>query len=162
MDYAENKKTLDRIRNEYCCKGDVLFRTALQLVIQAGQCTVLDDAWYQCEVDDINAKHNKAEAEGKMLFIARDFELAILECARELAEVDAYDLLIYVQKEVRLSGEGIDYQRAIELAKGSLSWLVGDTTELEFALQEAEEMGFTYDEIEKLGFGYMLDIFGEE
>lgn len=162
MDYAENKKTLDQIRNEYCCKGDVLFRTALQLVVQAGQCTVLDDAWYQCEVDDINEKHNKAEAEGKMLFVARDFELAILECARELAEVNAYDLLIYVQKEVWLSGEGIDYQRAIQLLKGCLDYVVTYTAETFDAREEANLMGFTSDEIEKLGFGYMLDIIEEE
>ena len=43
--YVENKKTLDKIRNEYGCKGDVLFRTALQLVVSAGQCTVLDDSY---------------------------------------------------------------------------------------------------------------------
>jgi hypothetical protein len=155
--YVESKKTLDRIRNEYGCKGDVLFRTALQLVVSVGQCTVLDDGWYQCEVDDINAKHNKAEAERKMLFIARDFELAILECARELAEVDAYDLLIYVQKEVWLSGEGMDYQRAIELLKRCMEQIEAnedyDNAETYDVLQS---IGFDDDELEEFGFEYLL------
>lgn len=153
--YAESKKELDKIRSKYGCKGDILFRTALQLVVQVGQCTVLDDAWYQCEIDDINAKHNKACEEGKILFIARDFELAILECARELAEINAYDLLIYVQKEVWLSGEGIDYQRAVELLKSCLEWFTDDTYS-ENIIENLNLLGFNDDEIEMLGYSWLF------
>lgn len=61
--YAESKKALDKIRDKYGCKGDIIFRTAIQLLVDAGKCTILDPAWYQCEMDNIDARHDKAEAE---------------------------------------------------------------------------------------------------
>lgn len=162
--YAETKKELDRIRNEYGCIGEVLFRTALQLVVSVGFCTVLDDAWYQCEVDDVNAKHDYADEERKNLFVSRDFELAILECAREIAKVNSYDLLVYIQKEVWLNNDGgIDYKRAIELLKKCMAdiedtrWCNNKDTYEAF-----DYIGFTDNEIEVLGFGYVCDYEEEE
>lgn len=152
--YAESKKALDKIRSEYGCKGEVLFRTALQLVVSVGQCTFLDDAWYQREVDDVNAKHKYA-----ILYVSRNFELAILECARKIAKIDSYDLLVYIQKEVYLSHEGgIDYDRAVTLLKACMSnieqW---NDCRNELTLGELEDIGFDDDEITELGFGYVLD-----
>ena len=116
--YVETKKKLDKIRDKYGCKGEVLFRSALQCVLDYGMSDMLDDWCYQHRIDEVNERHDEAEAEGKTLWITRDFELAILECAREIAKVEAYDLLVYIQKEVWLSNDGgIDYQRAIELLK---------------------------------------------
>lgn len=162
--YAESKKVLDKIRNEYNCKGDVLFRSALQIVVEAGQCTVLDDTWYQTEMNDIDSKHNQAEKENKTLWIARDFEKAILECAREIAKVNTYDLLIYTQKEVWLSNEGgMDYRRAVDLLKYTLEYLEGYNNCNNKENYEAFcDIGLDDDEIEAFGFGYLIPTDEEE
>jgi hypothetical protein len=91
--------------------------------------------------------------------MTRDFEKAIFECAKEIAGIEAYDLLMYIQKEIYLGGNGIDYKRAIELLRGCLDYCGNNTYEIMYTLEMAEEMGFTEDEIEELGYGYML---GEE
>lgn len=163
MSYTETKKELDRIRNEYGCKGEILFRSALQCVLEYGIKDMTDDWCYSHRVDEINEHHDEAEAEGKILFISRDFELAIIECAKEIAKVDAYDLLVYVQKEVWLSSEGIDYQRAIELLKKCIYAIEErENYEDKWLYQVLESIGFTDDEIEKLEFGYLLNDEEEE
>ena len=162
--YTESKKALDKIRNEYSCKGDVLFRTAIQTVVEYGTSSLLDDWDYEHLKGDINERHDNAEAEGKNLWITRNFELAILECAREIAQVDIYDMLMYIQREVWLSSDGMDYQRIIDLLKKCMADIEesyhNDNKE---TYDVFEYIGFTDDEIEMLGFGYMLnDVEGEE
>lgn len=163
--YAAQKKELDRIRNEYDCKGEVLFRTAIQCVVENGTDNLLDDWSYMHRVDEVNERHDAVEAEGKRLWITRDFELAILECARAIAEhADIYNLLIYIQKEVWLSDEGgMDRQRAITLLKGCMcnieQW---NDCQCILTLHELEDIGFDDDEIIELGFGYVLDVREDE
>ena len=161
--YAETKKELDRIRNKYSCKGEVLFRSAIQCVLDYGMSDMLDDWCYSHRVDEVNERHDEAESEGKTLWITRDFELAILECAREIAKVESYDFLMYIQREVRLSNEGIDYKRALELLGRCMSQIESnedwDNTE---TLAVFEDLGFTDDEIESLKFGYLLNNEEEE
>lgn len=158
MSYIETKKELDRIRSEYGCKGEILFRSALQCVLEYGMKDMTDDWCYSHRIDEINERHDEAEAEGKILFISRDFELAIIECAREIAKVDAYDLLVYVQREVWLSNEGIDHQRAVELLKACIYDIEErESCENKLTYQALEHIGFTDDEIEGLGFGYLLN-----
>ena len=157
--YAEVKKELDVIRSKYACKGDVLFRTAIQTVVEYGTSDLLDDWSYYHLCDEVNDRHDEAEAEGKKLWITRDFELAILECAREIAMVDIYDMLMYIQREVWLSGDGIDYQRAIELLKKCIYDIEErENCEDKLLYQALEQIGFDDDEIEELGFGYVLDV----
>ena len=163
--YAEAKKTLDEIRNKYGCKGEVLFRSALQCVLDYGMSDMLDDWCYQHRIDEVNERHDEAEAEGKILWITREFELAILECAREIAKVNSYDLLVYIQKEVWLSNDGgMDYQRAVKLLKECMCEIeqcMNCQNELTYEIFES--IGLTDDEIEKFGFGYLIeDEEGEE
>jgi hypothetical protein len=157
--YADNKKALDAIRRKYSCAGDVLFRTAIQTVVEYGTDNLLDDWNYEHLCKDINDRHDEAEANGKNLWITRDFELAIVECAREIASVNIYDMLIYIQKEVWLSGDGIDYQRAIELLKKCIYDIEErENCEDKLLYQSLEQIGFDDDEIEELGFGYVFDV----
>ena len=161
--YASTKKELDRIRDEYGCKGEVIFRTALQCLMEYGTDNLLDDWNYEHLKGDINERHDDAEAEGKTLWTSRNFELAILECAREIAKVETYSLLVYIQKEVWLSNEGgIDYDRAVQLLKRCMSWIEDDKYTLFDALSAFEDIGIDDDEIEMLGFAYMLDVKEEE
>ena len=161
--YAESKKELDRIRSEYGCQGEVLFRTAIQMVVEYGTSDLLDDYSYEHMKYDINERHDAAEADGKVLWITRDFELALLECAREIASVNIYDMLMYIQKEVWLSGNYIEYQRAMKLLKKCMEQIEADegydSTETLYVLQS---LGFTDDELEELGFEYLLNNNEEE
>lgn len=158
--YVENKSKLDKIRQKYDCKGEVLFRTALQYVVECGQQSFQDEDWLKTMLNEIDSRHEIAKEEGKHLFITRDFEVAILDCAKEIAKVNTYDLLIYVQKEVWLSGDGMDYQRAIRLLKGALKHLEDYNS-----YDHAENynvfcgIGLSDDEIAELGFEYLI---GEE
>lgn len=157
--YAETKNELDRIRNEYGCKGEMIFRTSLQYIVEFGQNKFLDDEWVQSQINAVNEKHNKADAENKILFIGRGFEIALIECAKELAKVNAYNLLVYIQKEVWLSNEGgIDYDRAVQLLKSCMSWIEEDHASLGEMLDTLEYIGFDDDDIEALGFAYVLDV----
>ena len=157
--YKESKKKLDAIRDKYGCKGEIIFRTAIQYVIEYGQSMLSDEAWQEHFVFNIDKRHDEAETEGKILFCTRDFEKAIFECAFELAQIEPYDFLIYIQREVYLGGDGINYQRAIELLRGCLDYCGNNTYEIMYTLEMAQEMGFEDNEIEELGYGYM---FGEE
>lgn len=161
--YTESKRALDKIRDEYGCKGEMIFRTSLQYIIECGSLRFKDDEWVQSQLDLVNEKHNKADAENKILFIGREFEIALIECAREIAKVDTYSMLVYIQKEVWLSNDGgIDYERAVHLLKNCMSWIEEDHASLGEMLDTLEYMGFDDDDIEELGFAYVLDVREEE
>ena len=125
MTYEESKKKIDAIRQEYGCKGEIIFRTALQNVIDYGKCTLLDMGWYGPTMDEIDDRHDHAEATGKWLFMTREFEKAIVDCSVALCEVDTYHLLMYIQKEIWLGGEigEPDYKRAMEIIRNCMSYI---------------------------------------
>lgn len=159
--YKASKTMLNKIRDDYGCKGEIIFKSALQCVVECGQQTFQDESWFTREIDKIESKHNKIEAEGKISFISRDFEKAILECAAEIAKIPTMDLLQYVQREVWLSGDGIDYQRAIELLKDCITWFTDDTLN-ERILENLQLLGFRDDEIIELGHSWLFEEEGEE
>ena len=157
--YANTKKELDRIRNEYGCKGDIIFRTAIQYVVEYGQRRFKRKTWVKNQLHTIDVKHDIAESEGKTLWISREFEKAFVECAAEIAEVDTYSLLVYIQKEVWLSHEGgIDYERAVQLLKNCLNWFADDCCGCAETLERFELLDLNDDDIEELGYGYMFDV----
>ena len=153
MSYKTSKTMLNKIRDDYGCKGEVLFRTALQYVVECGYHLFQDPLWVQKQLDNIDVNHDEAQKEGKMLFIGREFEKAIVKCAAEIAKVPAMDMLQYVQKEVWLSGEGMDYQRAIELLKNYINSLDFNYSPLD----ELRNIGFEDYEIEELGYGWLFE-----
>lgn len=159
--YIENKKKLNAIRNEYGTKGDVLFRTAIQMLVEHGQANFNDEEWYAEVVQHVHDRHNEAEKQGKILWVSRDFEIAILECTKKMAEIEVYDLLIYIQREVFLSNEGIDYQRAIELLKECMNLIMSDR-ELDFVRDDFFDIGLEEDELDELGYGFLVDAAEED
>ena len=100
MSYLESKKKLDMIRQKYDCKGDIIFKAAIQSIIEFGTCALQDKEWYEWTMDDIDANHNRAEAKGDITWPTRELEKAIIDCAVEISEINTYDFLLYVQKEV--------------------------------------------------------------
>lgn len=151
-------ETLKKIHQKYGCKGDIIFRTAIQYVVECGQQTFMDDEWYQKQLKEVDDRHDDAEAAGKWLFMTRDFEKAILECARELSGVSAYEFLKYVQTEVWVGGSvgEVDYQKAIKLLQACVSHI--EEFEDEATIGVLYSIGFDDGEIEFLGFEHLLDI----
>ena len=153
MSYKNSKTMLNKIRDDYGCKGEIIFRSALQYVMECGYRLLQDASWVKIQLQYIDEKHDKADKNGKHLFIGRDFEKAIVECAAEITKVPSMDMLQYVQKEVWLSGEGIDYQRIVELLKSCVDWFSDD----ERAVENLNLLGFDDWEIEELGYGYLFE-----
>lgn len=168
MKYAEHKKVLDVIRKKYSCKGDVIFHTAIQYVVEHGQHNFRKDTWFNGCIENVDKKHDRAEQDGKHLWLTRDFEKALLECAREVAEINAYDLLTYIQKEVWLGGEvgEPDYQRAMEIIRNCLCYTSDGygaySEDCSETLRKFREMDLTDDEIAYFGWEYLFDVEGEE
>lgn len=158
MNYTESKQKLDTIRDKYGCSGEIIFRTALQMVVEHGQNVFKDEAWYEDQINAIDDRHDAAEAAGKILFMTRDFEKAIFECARELAQIGAYDLLVYIQREVFLSSNGIDYRRMEKLLKKCIEWIEETHASIGETYDILDYLGFNDSEIEMLGFEYILDV----
>lgn len=150
--------TLDKIRSKYGCKGEVIFRTAIQYIVEYGQHNFKDEVWFDELINDVDERHNFADTHGKFLFMTIDFEKAILECARELAEVNPYELLAYIQKEVWLSANGISYDRLNEMLTDCINYYTDGMDSEGILADMTEEIGFTCDEIEEIGYGHLLDI----
>lgn len=158
MNYTESKQKLDAIRSKYMCAGDMIFRMAIQYVVELGQNTFRDEAWYEDQLNAIDDRHDAAEAVGKFLFMTRDFEKAIFECARELAHIETYDFLIYIQREAFLSSNGIDYRRMEKLLKQCITWFEETYACLGDVYNMLTDIGFNDSEIEMLGFEHILDV----
>lgn len=155
--YIESKKNLNAIRNEYRSTGDVIFKAAIQMVVEHGQTNFNDEEWYAEAINSINARHDEVEKQDKVMIISREFEIAIVECAKRLATVDAYDMMIYAQREVFWSNQGIDYQRAMELLKECMNLIMGDR-ELDYVRDDfLDIIGLEEDELDELGYGFLVD-----
>ena len=169
MSYVESKKKLNEIRQEYGCKGDIIFRTAIQYVVEFGTCSLQDQDWYKWMMDDIDANHDRAEAKGEILWCTREFEKAIINCAVSLSKVNTYDFLTYIQREVCLGGGEVgepDYQRAMEIVRNCLCYMHDAYgaygSECEDTLCKFREIDMTDDEIVYFGWEYLLDVEDEE
>ena len=165
MSYEESKKKLNQIRQEYGCKGDVLFKTAIQYVVEFGSCTLQDKEWYKWMMDDIDANHDRAKENGEILCYTRELEKAIIDCAVALSKIETYDFLTYIQREVWLGGGKVgepDYKRAIEIIRNCLCYtsdVYGAYTEdCANTLRKFREMDLTDDEIAYFGWEYLFDV----
>lgn len=156
--YVDSKKALDKIREDFGCKGDIIFRTAIQYIVEYGQQTFQDYDFVMNQMAEIDGKHDKAEADGKTLFVSRDFEKAIIECAEALSKINTYDLIIYMQKEMYWSNEGgIDYGRLKQIITRTMYWIVCDSSDSSEDYDTfSNECNIEDDEIEELGFGYLI------
>lgn len=118
MSYNETVFKILHIKGKYNTAGDILFRCALQHLIDVGARHLTPETIAKTS-QEIIMRHNKAAKEGKHLFMTSDFEIAIVACAAELAQIDITDLLIYVQREMYYdAGDGKpSYQRLANLVQ---------------------------------------------
>ena len=158
MNYTEAKNYIEKLRSEYCCKGDLIFRCAVQNVVEYDVVPLTINLTVEDWLYDIDRRHDEAEAEGKVLWIGRDFEKAMAECTFKLAKVGSMNLMMYIQREVWHQdhfGE-ISYDRAIELLKDVINYMSCDDED-NVALRNLGYVGFDEDELRELGFGYLLE-----
>ena len=158
MNYTEAKKYIEKLRSEYNCKGDLIFRCAVQNVVEYGVVPLTQNIAVEDWASDIDRRHDAAEADGKILLIGRDFEKAIAECTFKLAKVGSMNLMMYIEREVWHSDNynEISYERAIEIIKDILFYNTDYQSNKEL-LDGFYDMGLDDGEIVALGLGYLLD-----
>ena len=149
MTYMESKNKLDELR----CTNEVVFRMAISHLMNVGIRHLTEENINECCTEIMKEDDSKA-------FMTNEFKCDLVRMAGELAKLDHVHLLVYISREVYFGVDSnhLSYNRLISLAKGSISWILADTYETEYALQEIREMGFNDDEIGELGYGWMLDV----
>ena len=155
MSYDDSYKILKSIRSKYFCKGEIVFKCAIQNVVDCGIQNLTEDSLEEW-IKSIDIKHDKAESEGKILLVTRDFEKTVAECTFKIAEVPPIDFLMYVQREVwfynpSITSEEVSYVRAIELLQNTVEYSLQDV-ETSIAKEDLEYIGFEDDELVFLGY----------
>lgn len=157
-DYLKSKEKMDKIYEKYSCKGDLIVNTALTYLMECGTERLTNDEYVNAALKDVDNTHDKAEVEGKTLFMSRDFTKAIIECAAEFAHCDTRDLIMYMQREIWFYGNNygeLSYANAIRQLQRCISF-IADTSN-EFAYDDLIGIGFNDNEIEFLGFEVLLE-----
>ena len=157
--YIEAKNYIEKLRSEYCCKGDLIFRCAVQNIVEYGVVPLTQNLAVEDWLSDIDRRHDEAEAEGKILYISRDFEKAMAECTFKLAKVGSMNLMMYIQREVWHSDNcnEISYERAIKILKNILVNKTDCDLSYEEQLEEFYDVGLDDGELVALGFGYLFE-----
>lgn len=158
---------MTKIRQKYGCKGDVLLNTAIQMLMEAGTENLKDEDYMRGVMNHVNAMHDKAEQQGKCLWVSREFEVALWECAAELATLEFPEILAYIQTEMCwFADTAMSYKRMEELFQNCLYDLSGNTdgryAEEAEALHKLREIGLEDEEFESMGYGYLLDLEEED
>ena len=142
----------------------IVDKPAIQYIVEHGQYNFRNEKWFDSCIENVDKRHDLAERDGKILWITRDFEKELLECAKELAQIDSYDLLIYIQHDVWLGGEEIgqpDYKRALQIIRNCMCY-AGDcygvySTGNRERLEIFRAMELTDEEIAYFGWEDLLD-----
>jgi hypothetical protein len=151
--YAESKKKIEEIRNT----NETMFRMAISHLMDVGYRHLTEENINRTCEEIMQEDDNKH-------FMTNEFKCDLIRTAGELSKIDHIHLLVYISREVYYDvfDNEISYERLKYLAKGSISWILADTYETDYALQEIREIGFEDEEIESLGYGWMLDSEGDE
>lgn len=93
---------INKIKQKYDCKGELIFRSALSVLFDYGQerCGNID--WVNDNKELTKKNHREAEEQGRHLIISEKFEIAIIDCAYELAQLNSLELMKYIQTEMHI------------------------------------------------------------
>ena len=148
--YAESKKRIDKIRDDYH-----------EWAFRAGISHLMDVGIRHLTKELVEETCNKIMQEDDTNHImTNDFKCDILRVAYELAQIPHIDLLVYIQREVDYDvfDGGISYRRAIKLLKDCVFGIEMQCNTDEETLDKLENMEFEDDEIRALGFEYLLEV----
>ena len=152
MNYANARNEIQKIRDKYGTAGDVLFRCGLHHLIDVGARNLTEELVSKTK-SEIIAEHDLAQAEGKHLIMTSNFEIAIVECAAELAKLDISDLMIYVQREMYYDGGDSmpSYERLVDLVQ-DFAYHIMDINEEEDGIEELRSYCSDEEMVSVLGF----------
>ena len=144
--YIESKKRIDAIRSEYSSAGDIIFRAAIDLLIDIGKVNCYNELTY----------------DGMLSGIDNELDRMVFKCTHELADINTTDLLIYVQKELYLGSEGgMNYQTMTRRLKDCVDW-IAEGVEASDAISDLTiGIGFSVRELKELGYEYLFDVYDE-
>lgn len=126
---------------------------AIQALMEAGTENLRNEDYVSEVITHVNEKHDRAEHQKKILFVSREFEIAIWECAADLAMVGYSDILAYIQTEMYwFASPYMSYKRVRQLLDSCISECNEDYLDI------FDRMGCTDEEIEQLGYGYLLEM----
>ena len=152
MNYEKTKSEIRSIQSKYATAGDVLFRCAIQHLIDVGARHLTEESVLKTKLE-IEAAHDLAKSEGKHLIMTSNFEIAIVECAAELAKLDIGDLLIFIQREMYYdAGDWMpSYNRLVKLVQ-NLSDHIMDINDEEDGIAELRNFVSDDEMVSVLGF----------
>ena len=165
--YQDDKKKLDAIRNnfEYCTKGDILFRTALLMVFEAGFDQMKEKEFLESCLKYNEEKHTKAKAEGKLLFVTKEFDEAIYKCAHEIAQLPTISVVMYSQREIFFyDGQDPSYQDLIRMMKSCLNYIEeqNECVNISTLWDFRHLIDLSDEDINFFGYDYLLEDCDEE
>lgn len=151
--YAESKKTLDKIRS----KDEVMFRMAISHLMDVG-------IRHLTEENILHTCSSIVKRDDSKAFMTNEYMCDLVVMAGELAKIPHTELLVYIQREVDYDvfDGGMLYSRAIKILKNCLDWFADDCCGCAETLERFELLGLDDDEIEALGYGYMFDVKEDE
>lgn len=162
MNYNEAKIKMDTIRQNFKCKGELIFSCAIQNVVDYGT-RIFTKEYVDDWLNKIDVKHNGAEAQGKYLMIGREFEKDIAKCTAAISKIEPINFLMYVQREFWFYNgpDDISYDRAIELLRSVVGYSLQDK-ETDIAKEDLDYIGFEDGELCTLGYEDVFFNYDEE
>ena len=147
--YAESKKKIDKIRDEY---REIIFRSGISHLMDVG-IRHLDK-----EIVEETCKEIMQEDDTNHL-MTNDFKCDVLRCAYELAQVSHIDLLVYIQREVAYDvfDGGMCYSRAMKLLGNCANWIEMQYCNDAQALDMLENLEFEEDDLRAIGLDYLIE-----
>lgn len=144
--YTESKKKLDAIRSKYSSAGDIIFRSAIDTLIDIGKVNCCNELTY----------------DGILSGVDNEIDRTVLKCAHELADINTTDLLVYIQKELYLSNDGgMSYQTMARKLSDCIEWIIGDADCSDAVKDLKYGVGFSENELRSLGYDYLFDVIDE-
>ena len=144
--YTESKKELDTIRSKYSSAGDIIFRSAIDTLIDIGKVNCCNELTY----------------DGILSGVDNELDRTVLKCAHDLADINTTDLLVYVQKELYLSNDGgMSYQTMARRLSDCIEWIIGDADCSDAVKDLKYGVGFSENELRSLGYDYLFDVIDE-
>ena len=110
-------KKIDLIKSKYDCKAELVFRAALSLLLDYGKERCGNVDWVNDNKELTKKNHEEARKTKKQLIIGERLEIAIIDCAYELAQFSTWELFEYIQTQMQIGWQTPSYKKLGEQIK---------------------------------------------
>ena len=93
------EQNINSIRRDY---GEMIFRMAISHLMDVGMRNLTPELVNE-------AKDEIMKQDDRKMFVTNDLLCDVVECAGELAKINAIDLLVYIGRNVKYNVDGYDY-----------------------------------------------------